>query len=185
MAEDDMLQGIGPGAEGLGRDFEWEVYERLVTIVKHDLDSLEYNIYHTVVQEIKKTLNKMIIPALIETQALPGFVSNEKEGRLFNRLIGSTEKPPAYSMDDVLELLNKVYKALKSYHLEESILQQVIINELLKMIGATSFNEMLMRRNFCSWKRGGLGIVLSSWNETADPALRLDSYANPVQYHTS
>jgi myosin-5 len=51
-------------------------------------------------------------------------------------------------------VLNKVYKALKSYYLEESVVQQVI-NELLKLIGVTSFNDMLMRRNFCSWKRGG------------------------------
>ena len=44
VAESDILQGLGPGADGAGRDFDWDDYERLVGIVKHDLDSLEYNI---------------------------------------------------------------------------------------------------------------------------------------------
>jgi len=42
-----MLQGIGPGEENAVRPFDWNDYERLVSVVKHDLDSLEYNIYHT------------------------------------------------------------------------------------------------------------------------------------------
>jgi myosin-5 len=153
LAESDMLQGIGPGGEPGGREFEWSDYERLVTVVKHDLDSLEYNIYHTWMQETKKRLLKMVIPALIESQSLPGFTTSDGGGgRLFNRLL-NTNSQPAFSMDDVLNLLNKVWKALKSYYVEVSVIHQVF-TELLKLIGVTSFNDLLMRRNFCSWKRG-------------------------------
>lgn len=152
VAESDMLQGIGPGGEPAGREFEWSDYERLVTMVKHDLDSLEYNIYHTWMLETKKRLSKMVIPALIESQSLPGFTTSDGSGRLFNRLLNSSSTP-AYSMDDVLNLLNKVWKSLRSYFVEESVVQQVF-TELLKLIGVTSFNDLLMRRNFCSWKRG-------------------------------
>jgi len=151
VAESDMLQGIGPGGEPAGREFDWSDYERLVTMVKHDLDSLEYNIYHTWMLETKTRLSKMVIPALIESQSLPGFTTSEGTGRLFNRLLNSNSTP-AYSMDDVLNLLNKVWKSLKSYFMEDSVVQQVI-TELLKLIGVASFNDLLMRRNFCSWKR--------------------------------
>lgn len=151
VAESDMLQGIGPGEENAIRAFQWSDYERLVTVVKHDLDSLEYNIYHTWMLETKKKLSKMIIPALIESQSLPGFTSSEGTGRLF-RLLGSNAAP-AYTMDDILNLLNKVWKSLRSFYMEESVVQQVV-TELLKMIGVTSFNDLLMRRNFSSWKRG-------------------------------
>jgi myosin-5 len=145
----------GPDSDPYVRPFDWATYERLVTIVKHDLDSLEYNIYLTFMQEVKRKLAKMVIPALIESQALPGFVTNEGNGRLFGRILGGQNAAtPAFGMDDILNVLNKVHKALKSYYLEESVVQQVI-NELLKLIGVTSFNDMLMRRNFCSWKRGG------------------------------
>ncbi|KAG0149478.1 hypothetical protein CROQUDRAFT_653551 [Cronartium quercuum f. sp. fusiforme G11] len=151
IAESDILQGIGPGVDGAGRDFDWDDYERLVTIVKHDLDSLEYNIYHTWMQETKKKLHKMVVPALIESQSLPGFVTNDGGGRLFNRLLSGNNQP-AFNMDDILNLLNKVWKSLKSYYVEHSVIHQVV-TELLKLIGVTSFNDLLMRRNFCSWKR--------------------------------
>ncbi len=37
--------------------------------------------------------------------------------------------------------------------MEESVVQQVV-TELLKLIGQVAFNDLIMRRNFCSWKRG-------------------------------
>ncbi|KAI0060838.1 myosin 5 [Artomyces pyxidatus] len=151
VAESDMLQGIGPGEENAVRPFDWTDYERLVSVVKHDLDSLEYNIYHTWMTETKKKLTKMVIPALIESQSLPGFIASDGGGRLFNRVFNSNSQP-AFSMDDILSLLNKVWKSLKSYYMEDSVVQQVV-TELLKLIGVTSFNDLLMRRNFSSWKR--------------------------------
>ncbi|KAI0272140.1 myosin 5 [Russula aff. rugulosa BPL654] len=151
VAESDMLQGIGPGEENAVRPFDWTDYERLVSVVKHDLDSLEYNIYHTWMTETKKKLTKMVIPALVESQSLPGFIASDGGGRLFNRVFNSNSQP-AFSMDDILNLLNKVWKSLKSYYMEESVVQQVA-TELLKLIGVTSFNDLLMRRNFSSWKR--------------------------------
>jgi myosin-5 len=36
--------------------------------------------------------------------------------------------------------------------MEESVLEKAV-TEILKMIGVTAFNDLLMRRNFCSWKR--------------------------------
>ncbi|KAG9124476.1 Myosin type-2 heavy chain 1, partial [Ceratobasidium sp. 392] len=148
-AESDMINGIGPMSESQHPD--WEAYEHLINMVKSDLDSLEYNIYHAWMVETKKKLQKMIIPALIETQSLPGFIISEGAGRLFNRVF-SQNTTPAFSMDDVLNLLNKVLKSLKCFFMEESVIQQVV-TELLKLVGVTSFNDLLMRRNFCSWKR--------------------------------
>jgi myosin-5 len=73
--------------ENAVREFDWNDYERLVTVVKHDLGSLEYNIYHTWMLETKKRLAKMVVPALIESQSLPGFTKSDGGGRLFNRLL--------------------------------------------------------------------------------------------------
>jgi len=126
-------------------------YDRLLEIVKHDLESLEFNIYHTWMKVLKKKLSKMIIPAIIESQSLPGFVTNES-----NRFLGKllqTSNTPAFSMDNLLSLLNSVYKAMKAYYLEDTIITQCV-TELLRLVGVTAFNDLLMRRNFLSWKRG-------------------------------
>jgi len=126
-------------------------YDRLLEIVKHDLESLEFNIYHTWMKVLKKKLQKMIIPAIIESQSLPGFVTNDGN-RFLNKLL-QTNSQPLFSMDDLLSLLNKVYKAMKTYYMEESVVNQAI-TELLKLVGVTAFNDLLLRRNFLSWKRG-------------------------------
>jgi myosin-5 len=126
-------------------------YDRLLEIVKHDLESLEFNIYHTWMKVLKKKLQKMIIPAIIESQSLPGFITNESN-RFLGKLLQSNSAP-AYSMDNLLSLLNSVFRAMKAFYLEESIITQTV-TELLRLVGVTAFNDLLMRRNFLSWKRG-------------------------------
>jgi len=126
-------------------------YDRLLEIVKHDLESLEFNIYHTWMKVLKKKLQKMIVPAIIESQSLPGFVTSESN-RFLGKLLQSNNTP-AYSMDNLLSLLNNAFKAMKAYYLEDSIITQTL-TELLKLVGVTAFNDLLMRRNFLSWKRG-------------------------------
>lgn len=126
-------------------------YDRLLEIVKHDLESLEFNIYHTWMKVLKKKLQKMIVPAIIESQSLPGFVTSENN-RFLGKLLQSNNTP-AFSMDNLLSLLNNVFKAMKAYYLEDSIVTQTV-TELLRLVGVTAFNDLLMRRNFLSWKRG-------------------------------
>lgn len=155
-------------------------WDRLIGVIKHDLDSLEYNIYHTFMLEIKRKLSRMIVPALIESQSLPGFITSDS-GRLFSRMlegIGGVQQP-TFSMEDILNLLNKVWKCLKSYYMEESVMHQVV-TELLKLIGQISFNDLIMRRNFCSWKRGMLRRKCMIFF----PCLQAKySYANSIQRH--
>lgn len=126
-------------------------YDRLLEIVKHDLESLEFNIYHTWMKVLKKKLQKMIVPAIIESQSLPGFVTSESN-RFLGKLLQSNSTP-AFSMDNLLSLLNNAFKAMKAYYLEDSIITQTL-TELLRLVGVTAFNDLLMRRNFLSWKRG-------------------------------
>lgn len=147
ILENDILHGVIIEIT----DLNWKEYNRLISLAKHDLENLEFNIYHTWMKEVKKRLYKMIIPAIIESQSLPGFITTDGN-KFFNRLLQGTSNPQ-YSMDDLLNLFNKVYRAIKLYYLEQSIHKQAI-TELLKLVGVTAFNDLLMRRNFLSWKRG-------------------------------
>ncbi|CAO1627074.1 unnamed protein product [Jaminaea pallidilutea] len=148
VAESDLLAGVTPG----DNEQAFGDYERLIVLAKHDLESLEYNIYHTLIDNTKRRLHKMVVPAVIESQSLPGFVE-ASSGRLFNRLISSTtNNAPAFNMEQVLSVLNVVWKALKTYYLEAAVVHQVI-TELMRLINSTAFNDLVLRRSFCSWKR--------------------------------
>ncbi|KAL7314137.1 Myosin type-2 heavy chain 1 [Mucor circinelloides] len=136
--------------EARGHSIGWREFEKLLQNIKYELQCLEDNIYHTWMKEIKKKYSKMVIAAVIESQSLPGFITNDS-GRFFNKLLlGSTG--PAYSMDDLLNFLNKVYRTMNCYFMEQSIVNQVL-TEILKMTGIMAFNDLLMRKNFSSWKR--------------------------------
>jgi myosin heavy subunit len=139
VAESELL---APVATSEMDDLEWQEYDRLVSVVKHDLESLQFNIYHTWMKQLKTRLHKMIIPAVIESQSLPGFITNDGN-RFLNKLLQSSSGPQ-FSMDDLINLLNKVYKAMKAYYLEETIIQQAA-QALLKLVGVTAFNDLLMR----------------------------------------
>ncbi|RIB05831.1 DIL domain-containing protein [Gigaspora rosea] len=136
-SKNDILRGVDLESD-FSKNFEWHDYERLLSSIKYNLKCLEYNTYHIWMKELKKLLYKMVIPAVIESQLLPGLRINEKD--------------LAFNMDELLNFLNKVWEAMKSYYVEMPVILQVLI-ELFKIIGTTSFNDLLMRRNFCSWKR--------------------------------
>jgi len=71
---------------------------------------------------------------------------------IFGRMLGG-KSDPKFGMHQLLDILDKVHQAMKVYYLEPAIMTQVV-NELLKLVGVTAFNDLLMRRNFLSWKRG-------------------------------
>lgn len=131
-------------------EYEFQQYGRLVHVVKADLENLEFNIYHTWMKELKKLLDKMIVPAIVLSQALPGFMTTDSNGRFLAKMFTSNV---SYSMDDLLNLFNKVYKAMTCYFNEKQSVRQALM-ELLSMIGVKAFNDLLMRKNFLSWKRG-------------------------------
>ncbi|ORX43704.1 hypothetical protein DM01DRAFT_1340665 [Hesseltinella vesiculosa] len=151
MAEQrKQQQWLAQGSAGGPRraSSAWSDFEKLAETIKFELQCLEDNIFHAVMKELKKYLSKMVIQAVIEAQSLPGFATSDTN-RIYKRFMPSQQ---SYTMDNLLNLLNKVWRCLKCYSLEPSVTSQVL-TELLKLIGVTAFNDLLMRKNFSSWKR--------------------------------
>ncbi|RLV94737.1 Myosin-2 [Spathaspora sp. JA1] len=128
---------------------EFEEYLKLVAVVKEDFESLSYNIYNMWMKKMEKELEKKAISAVVLSQSLPGFMAPENSPFLSKVFSSGTQ----YKMDDILSLFNSVYWAMKSYFIEHEVINEVII-ELLKFLDGLCFNDLIMRRNFLSWKRG-------------------------------
>lgn len=123
--------------------------ERLVIKVTNDLEFLLLGIYHEWLKDLKQRLVKMVIPGIVESQALPGFTANE--GGFFNKIMGQGQ--PTMTVEGFLNFFTKIWKTMKCFYVDEKIMRQVIM-EMLLLTGVTAFNHILMRKNFCSWKRG-------------------------------
>ncbi|VEU19388.1 DEKNAAC100709 [Brettanomyces naardenensis] len=131
-------------------DSEYDEYLKLVAVVKEDFESLSYNIYNMWMKKMLKDLEKKCISAVVLAQALPGFVAPDSPSPLITKMF---HNEPKYKMDDVLTFFNTVYWSMKAYFVEPQVINEVII-ELLKFVDALCFNDLIMRRNFLSWKRG-------------------------------
>ncbi|KAI8330711.1 P-loop containing nucleoside triphosphate hydrolase protein [Chlamydoabsidia padenii] len=156
----------------------WHDFEKLVATVKYELQCLEDNIYHHWLTELKKRLNKMAVPALIENQSLPGFIATDNT-RFFGKILAGSNQP-AFTMDELLNFLNRIYRTMKCYYVSHSVIEQTL-TELLKLIGVSTFNDLVMRRNYNSWKRAmqiQYNITrLEEWcksHEVADATLQLE-----------
>lgn len=140
-----------PFAEDLYENQIKENYDftRALEIVKHGLESLEFDIYHAWMKVLKGKLQSMIVPAIIESPSRP--MSFAKGGGWFVGRFLQAPPVPEFSMDDLLSLLNEICEALQGYFIEKSIITQAV-TELLKLAGVTSFNDLLLRKNL-SWRR--------------------------------
>lgn len=128
---------------------EFDEYLKLVAVVKEDFESLSYNIYNMWMKKMEKDLEKKAVSAVVVSQSLPGFVAPESSPFLAKVFSQGVQ----YKMDDILSFFNTVYWSMKSYFIEGEVMNAVII-ELLRFVDALCFNDLIMRRNFLSWKRG-------------------------------
>jgi myosin-5 len=101
--------------------------------------------------DLRTRANKLAVPAVVESQSLPGFISND--AGFFNKLMG--QQSPTLNIDSMLTFLVKLWKTIGFYYLDREIGKKVIL-DVLDTIGMVSFNHLLMRKNFGTWKRGKL-----------------------------
>ncbi|KAI8905199.1 P-loop containing nucleoside triphosphate hydrolase protein [Gorgonomyces haynaldii] len=119
--------------------------------VRGELELLLLDIYHGWIKELKKRLGNMVVPAVIENQSLPGYICKQSGGMWGKWATRSTGTQ--FTIDQLLNFLSKLSKTMRCYYMEDSMARQ-ILTELLRFIGISSFNHLLMRKNFCTWKRG-------------------------------
>jgi myosin-5 len=120
--------------------------------IQNELKSVMLEIYNGWMKEFKKRLAHMIIPAIIENQSLPGYVCKQSGG-IWSQWASKASTAAQFTNEQLLNFLSKLIKTLRCYYMESSITRQ-ILTELIRVIGVSAFNHLLMRKNFCTWKRG-------------------------------
>ncbi|KAJ2545955.1 Myosin type-2 heavy chain 1, partial [Coemansia sp. RSA 1878] len=130
---------------------EYEQSERAMNDGMQYLESLLSDIYFGWIKDMQKRFAKLIIPGVVESEALPGFTASDSG--FFNRLMGTGPRESTVKIENVLSFFNHIWRTMEFYYVDQAIMRQ-IMSDLLCIIGVTAFNNIIMRRNFCSWKRG-------------------------------
>ncbi|KAI8318560.1 hypothetical protein GQ54DRAFT_266754 [Martensiomyces pterosporus] len=131
--------------------YEYAESERAMNDGMQYLETLLSDIYFGWIKDLQKRFGKLIIPGVVESEALPGFTASDSG--FFNRLMGTGSRESTVKIENVLSFFNHIWRTMEFYYVDQAIMRQ-IMSELLCNIGVTAFNNIIMRRNFCSWKRG-------------------------------
>ncbi|KAJ1553773.1 Myosin type-2 heavy chain 1, partial [Nowakowskiella sp. JEL0078] len=111
-----------------------------------ELDSLVKDLYQTWVKIRRSVVSRLFVAAVIENQSLQEY--HCRAGRSITP--SSSEKGKA--LEDLLLALHRPVKTMRGYHTDEAITRQ-FASEMMRYIGVSAFNNLLMRKNFCTWKR--------------------------------
>lgn len=157
------------------------VLNQEINILKHIIS----RIYMNWIKDFKKRLSTMVVPAVIEHQSLPAYICNKNDGGLWG--LGLGKPNVSFTISQLIAFLDKISSTMKYYYVDEGMYTQVL-NELMRVIGATAFNHLIMRKNYCTWKRG-IQIEynvkrLEEWcigHEVGDATLHLQSLAQAAK----
>ncbi|PJF18392.1 hypothetical protein PSACC_01809, partial [Paramicrosporidium saccamoebae] len=153
--------------------------------LRTDVARVIEELYRAWMTDLFRFYSRLGIAALLDHQGLTGFTS-EQNGRTepqsslkmlmlpFARAIagelGVTGKRGA-GIDDLVAALEELADAMESCHLQAEIVIQ-LLSSVISNFCSAAFNQILLRKNYASWKRG----IQIQYNLS-----RLEEWANTLQ----
>ncbi|XP_072528419.1 unconventional myosin-Vc [Salminus brasiliensis] len=120
------------------------------------LSDLAIRIYHQFINIMEDALFPMIVPAMLEHESLQGISSMKPTGfrkRSNSFLEDGRSEGQAFSISSILQLMNAFHSTMALQGMELQ-LQGKAIRQLFYLIGATSLNSILLRKDLCSCRKG-------------------------------
>ncbi|KAM9385365.1 unconventional myosin-Va [Pholidichthys leucotaenia] len=101
-------------------------------------------------------LQNIIVPALLESETIPGLSGSAAKIGGSRKRAGSDPRPvggDAPTMASVLRELGTLHAALTRQALPQVLMEQAF-HQLTYLIGASAFNSLLLRKDISCWSRG-------------------------------
>ncbi|XP_074787468.1 unconventional myosin-Vb isoform X2 [Athene noctua] len=116
------------------------------------LSHLSIQIYQQLIKVAEGILQPMIASAMLENESIQG-LSGVKPMGYRNRSSSMADGDSSYSLDAVIRQLNMFHSIMCDQGLDPQIAQQ-IFRQLFYMISAVTLNNLLLRKDVCSWSTG-------------------------------
>ncbi|XP_061209556.1 unconventional myosin-Vb isoform X2 [Neopsephotus bourkii] len=123
-----------------------------LTEYRQVLDHLSIQIYQQLIKIAEGILHHMIVSAVLENESIQG-LSGVKPMGYRNRSSSMAEGDTSYSLDEIIRQLNTFHTIMCDQGLDPEIVQQVF-KQLFYMINAVALNNLLLRKDVCSWSTG-------------------------------
>lgn len=140
-----MTQNTAKQNEHCLKNFDLTEYRQV-------LGHLSIQIYQQLINIAGGILQPMIVPAVLENESIQGLSSVKPMGyRKYSSTVA--EGDSSYSLDEIIRQLNTFHSIMCDQGLDPEIIQQVF-KQLFYMINAVALNNLLLRKDVCSWSTG-------------------------------
>ncbi|XP_037539495.1 unconventional myosin-Vc [Nematolebias whitei] len=116
------------------------------------LSDLAIHVYHQLISGMQKTLTPAIVPGMLEHESLQGISSMKPTGfrKRSNSVYNDSE---SYTISSILQLLSIFHSTMSHHGMEQCLINQVV-KQLFFLVGATTFNHIMLRKDMCSCRKG-------------------------------
>ncbi len=122
-------------------------------------------LFQGIIRDFEKKLGPIIVKAMLEHVSLPGIASGSsgmrssnfntspQQQQLDTTKNGSVLANETYTIDSLIKKLTEFLNMLNSHGVDPEIVNQ-IFKHLYYFIGATTFNNLILRKEMCNWSKG-------------------------------
>nr|XP_014341560.1 PREDICTED: unconventional myosin-Vb [Latimeria chalumnae] len=114
------------------------------------LTDLAIQVYQQLIRTVESQLQPMIVAGMLENESIQGLSSAKPLG--FQKQT-STSGRVHFTLKSILHQLNCFYQTLNRQGLEPEIIKQAF-RQIFYIIGGTTLNNLLLRKDMCSWSNG-------------------------------
>ncbi|XP_059420726.1 unconventional myosin-Va-like isoform X2 [Carassius carassius] len=115
------------------------------------LSDLAIQIYQQLIKCMENILQPMIVSGMLEHETIQG-VSGVKPTGLRKRTSSIAEEG-TYTLDSIIRQLNSFHSIMCQHGTDPELIKQVVKQQFY-IIGAVTFNNLLLRKDMCSWSKG-------------------------------
>ncbi|XP_069766327.1 unconventional myosin-Vc [Narcine bancroftii] len=116
------------------------------------LSDLAIQIYQQVIQVMEGDLQPMIVPGMLEHESLQG-ISSMKPTGLRKRSSSFLDETEPYTISSILQQLSYYFTTMCQHGMDTDLIKQAV-KQLFFLIGAITLNNILLRKDMCSCRKG-------------------------------
>ena len=95
----------------------------------------------------------LLVPGMLEHESLQGISSMKPTGLRKRSNSVYEEDSETYTISSIMQLLSLFHSTMTQHGLQQGLVQQVI-KQLFFIIGAATLNNMMLRKDMCSCRKG-------------------------------
>ncbi|XP_051956180.1 unconventional myosin-Vb-like [Xyrauchen texanus] len=119
------------------------------------LSDLSIQIYQQLVRVAEGIMQPMIVSSMLESESIPSLAGVKPMGYRNRTSSFDCEDggPPGYTLEALIRQLGQFYTTMADHGLDPEIGEQVV-RQLFYSINAVTLNNLLLRKDVCSWSTG-------------------------------